>query len=83
MRFWDAAVLSFCRLGVAGLDPKAPGTWGTAMACLLAPYVFCRWALAGARFCCWRSFFWAGWPPPEQKKSWNAATPAKWSLTSW
>ena len=40
MRFWDAAVLSFCRLGVAGLDPKAPGTWGTAMACLLAPYVF-------------------------------------------
>ena len=40
MRFSDAAVLCFCRLGVAGLDPKAPGTWGTALACLLAPYLF-------------------------------------------
>lgn len=40
MRIVDTWILSFCRLGVAGLDPKAPGTWGTAVACLLAPYVF-------------------------------------------
>ena len=40
MSFFDKLILSFCRLGVAGLDPKAPGTWGTALACLLAPYVF-------------------------------------------
>ena len=40
MRTLDTWILSFCRLGVAGLAPKAPGTWGTAMACLLAPYVF-------------------------------------------
>ena len=40
MSFLDKLILSFCRLGVAGLDPKAPGTWGTAIACLLAPYVF-------------------------------------------
>ena len=40
MRLMDQITLYFCRLGVAGLDPKAPGTWGTAMACLLAPYVF-------------------------------------------
>lgn len=40
MRLKDQLVLYFCRLGVAGLDPKAPGTWGTAMACLLAPYIF-------------------------------------------
>ena len=36
----DKLILSFCRLGVAGLDPKAPGTWGTAIACLLAPFIF-------------------------------------------
>ena len=40
MSFFDKLILSFCRLGVAGLDPKAPGTWGTAIACLLAPYIF-------------------------------------------
>ena len=40
MRLMDQITLYFCRLGVAGLDPKAPGTWGTAMACLLAPYIF-------------------------------------------
>lgn len=40
MRFWDSCILYFCRLGVAGLAPKAPGTWGTAFACLLAPFVF-------------------------------------------
>ena len=38
MRFRDTCVLAFCRLGVAGLAPKAPGTWGTALACLLAPW---------------------------------------------
>lgn len=38
--FIDAAILMFCRLGVAGLAPKAPGTWGTALACLLAPFLF-------------------------------------------
>lgn len=36
----DQIVLAFCRLGVAGLAPKAPGTWGTALACLLAPFLF-------------------------------------------
>ena len=36
----DKLILSFCRLGVAGLDRSAPGTWGTLLACLLAPYVF-------------------------------------------
>ncbi|MBD5648007.1 MAG: phosphatidylglycerophosphatase A [Desulfovibrio sp.] len=40
MRFWDACTLAFCRLGVAGLAPRAPGTWGTALACLLAPFCF-------------------------------------------
>ncbi|MDE6735063.1 MAG: phosphatidylglycerophosphatase A [Desulfovibrio sp.] len=40
MRFQDNCVLAFCRLGVAGLASKAPGTWGTALACLLAPFCF-------------------------------------------
>ena len=40
MRFRDGCTLAFCRLGVAGLAPCAPGTWGTALACLLAPWCF-------------------------------------------
>ncbi|MBD5641782.1 MAG: phosphatidylglycerophosphatase A [Desulfovibrio sp.] len=36
----DELTLSFCRLGVAGLAPRAPGTWGTAVGCLLAPFLF-------------------------------------------
>lgn len=37
---FDRGILAFCRLGLAGLAPKAPGTWGTALACILAPFVF-------------------------------------------
>lgn len=36
----DECILAFCRLGFAGLSPKAPGTCGTALACILAPFVF-------------------------------------------
>lgn len=36
----DKIVLAFCRLGIAGLSPKAPGTCGTALACILAPFLF-------------------------------------------
>lgn len=38
--FKDELNLAFCRLGVAGLAPRAPGTWGTAVGCLLAPFLF-------------------------------------------
>ncbi|RXE63601.1 phosphatidylglycerophosphatase A, partial [Muribaculaceae bacterium Isolate-002 (NCI)] len=47
MRFRDACILAFCRLGVAGLAPKAPGTWGTALACLLAPFLFLPLGMGG------------------------------------
>lgn len=40
MQSKNRGILAFCRLGVAGLAPKAPGTWGTALACCLAPFVF-------------------------------------------
>ncbi|WP_297047149.1 phosphatidylglycerophosphatase A [uncultured Desulfovibrio sp.] len=40
MRFQDSCTLAFCRLGIAGLAPRAPGTWGTALACLMAPVCF-------------------------------------------
>ncbi|MBQ3059284.1 MAG: phosphatidylglycerophosphatase A [Desulfovibrio sp.] len=40
MRVADHCILAFCRLGIAGLAPRAPGTWGTAMAALLAPWLF-------------------------------------------
>ena len=36
----NALCLGFCRLGVAGLAPKAPGTWGSALAAVLAPLYF-------------------------------------------
>lgn len=36
----DEMILAFCRLGLAGLAPRAPGTWGTAVGCLLAPFLF-------------------------------------------
>lgn len=44
---WDSAVLHFCRLGGAGLAPSAPGTWGTALATLLAPILFCPLSFMG------------------------------------
>lgn len=47
MRFRDACILAFCRLGVAGLAPRAPGTWGTALACLLAPVLFLPLGMGG------------------------------------
>lgn len=40
-------ILGFCRLGVAGLSPVMPGTCGTALACLLAPWCFLPLSPAG------------------------------------
>ncbi|MDR2488581.1 MAG: phosphatidylglycerophosphatase A [Desulfovibrio sp.] len=40
MTRFDQIILSFCRVGPAGLAPWAPGTWGSALACLLAPFLF-------------------------------------------
>lgn len=36
----DRLVLDFCRVGVAGLARTAPGTWGSLLALLLAPWLF-------------------------------------------
>jgi phosphatidylglycerophosphatase A len=36
----DRLLLAFCRLGPAGLSPKAPGTAGSLTAILLAPFCF-------------------------------------------
>ncbi len=43
--FWghnvrDALCLFFCRAGVAGLAPVAPGTWGSLLAAVFAPIYF-------------------------------------------
>ncbi len=40
MTSFDTIVLHFCRLGPAGLSPKAPGTAGSFLATLLAPFLF-------------------------------------------
>ena len=39
-RVLEKLILTFCRLGFAGLMPKAPGTWGSALACVIAPFCF-------------------------------------------
>ena len=39
-RISDFWILSFCRLGVAGLSPIMPGTCGTLFAALVAPVLF-------------------------------------------
>lgn len=36
----DLGILLFCRLGVAGLSPVAPGTCGSFLALLMAPVLF-------------------------------------------
>ena len=43
----DKWILRFCRIGFAGLAPKAPGTAGTALACVLAPLCFVPLGMAG------------------------------------
>lgn len=36
----DKLILAFCRLGFAGLSPIMPGTCGSALAAVLAPFLF-------------------------------------------
>ncbi len=38
--FSDRFILGVCRLGVVGLAPKAPGTWASLLAVVLAPMFF-------------------------------------------
>ena len=45
----DKFILGFCRLGIAGLSPKAPGTCGTALALVFAPLLFVAGSLAASR----------------------------------
>lgn len=40
MNSLDTLVLAFCRLGIAGLSKWAPGTCGTFLALLVAPWLF-------------------------------------------
>ncbi len=37
---FDKLIMGFARVFNIGLMPKAPGTWGTALACVLAPFLF-------------------------------------------
>ena len=40
MNLLDSLTLAFCRLGIAGLSKWAPGTCGTFLALLVAPWLF-------------------------------------------
>lgn len=39
-KFCDTASLLFCRIGWAGISPRAPGTAGSLVAIVLAPWLF-------------------------------------------
>lgn len=43
----DTLILFYSRLGPAGLSPRAPGTCGSLVAILLAPFIFMPLPLAG------------------------------------
>ncbi|MBO4314274.1 MAG: phosphatidylglycerophosphatase A [Desulfovibrio sp.] len=61
MTMSDKCILAFCRLGPAGLSPKAPGTCGTAVACLLAPLLFLPFSLTGRAAILVAVFFAGAW----------------------
>lgn len=45
MTLTDRLILAFCRVEPAGLSPKAPGTFGSLAAVILAPFIFMPFAL--------------------------------------
>lgn len=47
MAISNRLVLVFCRLGVVGVSPWAPGTCGTVFALLLAPFLFLPFGVSG------------------------------------
>ncbi len=55
----DRLVLAFCRLGFAGLSPVMPGTCGTLLAIVLAPWLFLPLGLT-ARLCVLAAVFVVG-----------------------
>ncbi len=55
----DKLILAFCRLGFAGLSPIMPGTCGSAVAAVLAPFLFLPLPFA-ARVVVLALVFWAG-----------------------
>lgn len=42
---FDRLILAFCRVEPAGLSPRAPGTFGSLVAIILAPFLFMPWSL--------------------------------------
>ncbi|MDL2285336.1 phosphatidylglycerophosphatase A [Desulfovibrio sp. OttesenSCG-928-F07] len=44
-KLFDRIILAFCRVEPAGLSPKAPGTMGSLVAILLAPFIFMPFSL--------------------------------------
>lgn len=44
-KWYDRIILAFCRVEPAGLSPKAPGTMGSLVAIILAPFIFMPFSL--------------------------------------
>lgn len=47
MHWRDSVILAFCRVGPAGLSPVMPGTCGSLVAAVSAPFVFMPLSLQG------------------------------------
>lgn len=73
----DETTLAFCRLGVAGLAPKAPGTWGTAVACILAPFLFFPLPLIWRIIVLIAIFFAGAWAATRAEKILNQKDPGQ------
>ena len=41
----NKAAMFFCRIGIAGLAPRAPGTFGSLAALIMAPWLFLPFSL--------------------------------------
>lgn len=57
--FLDAVSLGYCRLLIAGLSPVMPGTCGSALAAVLAPFLFLPLSFT-ARVVVLALIFWSG-----------------------
>lgn len=72
--FLDAVSLSYCRLLIAGLSPVMPGTCGSALAAVLAPFLFLPLSFT-ARVVVLALIFGAVlWPQPGWSALWTART---------
>lgn len=64
----DAIAMNISRLWIAGRAPFAPGTWGSAVAALIAPYCFMPLSLPWRCFMLFVIFFIGAWAAGQAER---------------